>query len=118
MRCTATSSSALNNQTPGSIAFVRDMLVNIPYIADFIVLRNTCQLQINKRLLRAKALRIPYNFQVNDLIMAWNNSTTSKLDPIWIGPFPITRVHTNGTVTFSRPHGALERQNIQQIKPI
>jgi len=116
MRCTA--SSALNNQTPGSIAFGRDMLVNIPYIADFLTLRNTRQLQINKRLLRANASRIPNNFQVNDLIMARNNSATSKLDPVWIGPFPITRIHTNGTVTFSHPHGVLERRNIQQIKPI
>ena len=115
MRCTA--SSALNNQTPGSIAFGRDMLVNIPYIADFLALRNTRQLQINKRLIRANAGRIPCDFQVNQLIMARNNSASSKLDPVWLGPFPITRVHTNGTVTFARPHGVLERRNIRQIKP-
>jgi len=116
MRCTA--SYALNNQTPGSIAFGRDMLVNIPHIADFLALRNTRQLQINKRLLRANALHIPYDFQVNDLIMAWNNSASFKLDPVWIGPIPITRVQTNGTVPFSRPHGVLEHRNIRQIKPI
>jgi len=93
------------------------MLVNIPYIADFLALHNTHQLQINKRLLQANALRIPHDFQVNDLIMARNNSATSKLDPVLIGPFPITRVHSNGMVTFSHPHGVLERRNIQQIKP-
>jgi len=84
MRCTA--SSALNNQTPCSIAFGRDMLVNIPYIAGFLALHSTRQLQVNKRLLRVNTSRIPHDFQVNDLIMARNNSPTSKLDPIWIGP--------------------------------
>ena len=115
MRCTA--SSALMNQTPGSLAFGRDMLVNIPYIADFLALRNARQLQIDKRLLRANAKRIPKDFKINDLIYARNNAAKYKLDPVWLGPFPITRVHTNGTVTFARPRGVLERRNIRQLKP-
>jgi len=54
---------------------------------------------------------------LNNLIMDQNNNATSKLDPVWIGPYPITRVHTNRTVTYRHPYGVLERWNIQQIKP-
>lgn len=93
------------------------MLVNIPYVADFLALRNSRQLQIDKRLLRANQSRIPRDYQVNDLVYARNNNATNKLDPVWIGPFPVTRVHTNGTITFARPHGVVERRNIRQIKP-
>jgi len=49
------------------------MLVNIPCIVDFLALRNSRQLQINKQLLQANAAHLPYDFQVNNLIMAQNN---------------------------------------------
>jgi len=116
MRCTA--STALNGQTPGSLVFSRDMLVNIPFVADFLALQNSRQLQIDKRLLRANASHISHDYKVNDLIMARDNSANSKLAPVWIGPFPISQIHTNGNVTFRRPNGVIERRNIRQIKPV
>ena len=60
----------------------------------------------------------PFSGVTGEKILVLQSRDSSKLDPVWIGPFPITRAHTNGTVTFSRPHGVLERRNIRQIKPI
>ena len=33
------------------------------------------------------------------------------------GPYPITHVHVNGTVTIARAPNVLERLNIRRIKP-
>ncbi len=114
-RCAA--STALSNQTPGSLAFGRDMLLDIPFIADYMAIRNARQLKIDQRLLRANSKRKPRDFAVNDNIYVRNYTAVSKLDPAWEGPFPIIQVHTNGTVTFARPNGVHERRNIRQIKP-
>ena len=114
-RCVA--STALLNQTPGSLAFGRDMQLNLPFIADFLAIRNARQLKIDHRLLRANAHRKPRDFAVNDNIYVRNHTAKSKLDAPWEGPFPIRRVHTNGTVTFERPNGVFDRQNIRHIKP-
>jgi hypothetical protein len=46
-----------------------------------------------------------------------NGQMMSEIKPPWEGPFPIIRVHTNGTVTFRRPNLIEERRNICQIKP-
>jgi hypothetical protein len=42
---------------------------------------------------------------------------TSKLDVRFEGPFQITQIHVNGTVTIRRRPGILERVNIRRIRP-
>ena len=32
--------SQINNASPGSVAFGRDMILNIPFLADFVMLQN------------------------------------------------------------------------------
>ena len=114
-RCTA--STALLNQTPGSLAFARDMLLDLPFIADFVALQQSRQLKIDKRLLQVNSKRIPHDFAVNDNVYVRTSTADYKLDDAWEGPFPIRTVHTNGTVTFERPNGIWDRQNVRKLKP-
>jgi hypothetical protein len=93
------------------------MLMNIPYIADFIALRNARQLKINQRLLHANRKRPPHDFQVNQQVMLRNSNMQSKLSTSWLGLYPVIRVHTNGTITVALPNGVHDRRNIRQFKP-
>jgi hypothetical protein len=105
------------NQNPGSLAFSRDKLLDIPFIADFVALKANRQLQIDKRLLRTNASCCPHDFSVGENIYVQNGQMKSKLQPPWEGPFPIICVQTNGTVTFHHPNLIEEQHNIRQIKP-
>ena len=62
-------------------------------------------------------MRIRHEYQVGDNVYVFNHhSTSDKLKPAWIGPFPILRVHTNNTVTIQR--GQMhERMSFRRIKP-
>ena len=58
------------------------------------------------------------NFAVGDLVFKRSNlGFSDKLKHTVTGPFPITRVHTNGNVTIQiKPH-VTERINIRRIRP-
>jgi hypothetical protein len=96
-RCTT--SIPLLNQNPGSLAFSCNMLLDIPFITDFVALKASRQLQIDKHLLHANASHCPHDFSVGENIYVRNGQMKSKLQPPWEGLFPIIGVHTNGTVT-------------------
>ena len=74
------SSSVLNNQTPGSLAFARDMLLDVPHIVAFLALQNVWQLKINERLVHANAKHIPHDFHPGQQIYVHNFNPYSKLD--------------------------------------
>ena len=98
-------------------AFGRDMLLDIPFAADFIALRNARQLKIDQRLLAANSSRRPKEFKVNDNVYVRHHTAQSKLDDMWEGPFKIVTVHTNGNVTVERSNGIHQRIHIRHIKP-
>ena len=52
--------------SPGSILFNRDMFLDIPYIADWILLRNKRQRKIDENLRRANSRRNNYDYRVGD----------------------------------------------------
>lgn len=115
-RCSAHSSLA--GMSPGAVAFRRDMHFNIPLIADIMTLSQMRQAQIDKRLILANAKRIRHDYKKEEQILLRNKSLIgNKLRHIYDGPFQITQVHTNGTVTIRRRAGIHERVNIRRIKP-
>jgi transposase InsO family protein len=112
---TATS-SALGGASPGAVAFGRDMLMNIPYIADFIALRNQRQLKIDKALVKENARRVSHDYQPGQQV--WMKSVDAKkLHPEWVGPYPIETVHTNGNVTIRINNHITKRMTIRNVKP-
>jgi len=112
------SSGALKGFSPGAVAFHRDMHLDIPLVADILTIQAHRQQLVDQRLLAANQRRIDHDFAVNELILKKNIlGFSDKLKPAWQGPYPIERVHTNGTVTIRLTPNATERINIRRIKP-
>jgi len=103
-------------ESPGNIAFHRDMLLNIPLIVDFELMRQRRQALIDKSLIRANAKRIDFDYQPGQLVLK-QAPADRKLDQQALGPYPITRIHTNGTVVIRLSPDITERINIRRIKP-
>ena len=112
------SNQNLGGFSPGALAFRRDMHLDIPLIADVHVLRELRQAKIDERLIRSNASRIPVDYQIGDKVMFRNLfEAKDKARPVYLGPFPITRVHTNNTVTIARNPDVEERVSIRRLKP-
>ena len=108
----------LGGFTPGSLAFQRDMHLNIPLISDIFTLQKLRQAKIDERLLRANMKRIPRDYAVGDQVykkVLYKSS--DKASPAYAGPYNITRVHTNNTVTIALNPTTTERISIRRLKP-
>ena len=102
--------------SPGSIVFQRDMLLNIPIIADFELLRDRREALINDQLIRANNKRISFDYQPGQQVLL-KETDPRKLDRRSKGPYLIDRVHTNGTLTIRLSPILTERVNIRRVKP-
>ena len=94
------------------------MFLNIPLIADIMAIQQNRQLIVDKNLLRANAKPIKHDYAVDDLVWKRNYiGLSDKLKNTVKGPYPIRRVHTNGTVTIQLSEHVQERINIRRIRP-
>ena len=115
-RCAANQS--LNGLSPGSIAFSRDMFINIPYVADILTISRSRQALIDSRLLKENAKRISHDYCIGESVMKKSIlSLSDKLLPSFTGPYIIEQVHTNGTCTIRLTPNQTERINIRRLKP-
>ena len=74
--------------SPGEIAFRRDMFVDVLIIADLQAIQNRRQLLIDQNLIRMNRKRHDYHFRVGDRIMIRktnNNKKTSQRIPAPVG---------------------------------
>jgi hypothetical protein len=101
--------------TPGALVFHRDMILNIPIIADLELLRQRRQALIDEQLIRANRRRLSHDYQRNDEVQILTYKP-GKLDPRASTPFRIIRIHTNGTVTIQRTPLVTERINIRWLR--
>ena len=109
---------SLGNYSPGALAFGRDMHLAIPLISDVLTLNRLLQAQIDERVMRANAGRIPHEFSVNDQVMLRTLfEPRDKARPAYSGPHRIVRVHTNNDVTLQISPHMEQRVSIHRIKP-
>jgi hypothetical protein len=66
--------------TPGAMAFHRDMIMNIPFIADLNLIREHCQQLIDQRLIVSNRKCISYDYQPNQEVLTLVYEP-NKLDP-------------------------------------
>jgi hypothetical protein len=107
--------SALN-ASPGSLAFQRDMILDIPTIADWELIRQNRQQLIDNRLIAANRKRFSHDYQVGDEVLKLVHNP-DKLSPRAEGPYRINTVHANGTVTIQLTPHVIEPISIRRIKP-
>ena len=65
--------------TPGWLSFSREMLMNVPLIADLLAIQNHREQLVNKALLKSNKKRINYDYHVGQKILKYDNSITGKL---------------------------------------
>ncbi len=92
------------------------MFLNVPFVANLFALRDRRQLIIDENLRKQNAKRRHYDYQPGDEVYV-KTVNPSKLGERTLGPFPITRVHTNGTITIQRTPHVQERINLRRVFP-
>ena len=102
--------------SPGSIVFHRDMLLPIPLLADYNLLRERRQAVIDDNARRANLRRHFKDYSPGDQVTLISKAG-AKISPTTHGPFTVLQTHVNGTITIQRAPGVDERVNIRTVKP-
>lgn len=92
----------------GKLAFHRDMLLNMPLVVDLLVVRDRRQLQVDKELQRTNSKRSSFDYEIG----MQKINISAKMAEKWKGPFKITRVHVNDTITICLSERFSEKINI------
>ena len=116
MYATRASYSASLKTTPGALAFHRDMVMNVPFVADLNLIQQHRQQLIDERLLIGNRKRFTHDYQPNQQVLKLVHEP-DKLAPRATGPFRIHSVHTNGTLTLQISPLVRERISIRNVKP-
>ena len=116
MHVLRTNISQSTGNSPGALAFHRDMIMDIPLQADMRAIRARRQLKVDEDLRRANARRYDFDYQPGQQVLVKRHEFT-KLGERWDGPFQVLRAHTNGTLTLQAAPGISRRINIRRVKP-
>ena len=101
--------------TPGQLVFGRDMIFNIRHEADWQLIHERKRARIEANNTRENVKRREHDYAVGDKILI-TTADFNQMEPSREGPYTITRVHANGTVTIQKGR-ALQRMNIRQCMP-
>ena len=94
----------------------RDMFLDVPLIADWHAIAERRTQVVNESLRRANLKRRTYDYVQGQQVLKKTYKPT-KLGERTEGPYPISQVHVNGTVSITLRPGVTERINIQQVVP-
>ena len=101
---------------PGSLAFSRDMFLNLPLVADWQTIAKHREQRINDDLHRANRKRRQHDYAPGQLVLKTVHEPT-KLGVRTTGPYVIERVHVNGNLIIKLREGITERLNIRRVRP-
>ena len=102
--------------TPGSLVYQRDMILNIPVVADLLDITAWRQHLIDERTMAENRKRISHDYQPNDQVLVLVYKP-DKLEPRARGPYRILHTHVNGTITIQRSLTIMKRINIRCLRP-
>ncbi len=103
--------------SPGAAIFGRDMLFDIPYIADWNKIGDYRQRQTDLKTQRENNSRVDYNYKVGGKVLVRKDGILRKTESRYDSePWKITSVHTNGTIRVERGSKS-ERFNIIRVTP-
>ena len=108
--------SETRGNSPGALAFHRDMLFNFPVKVDLELIQRRQQAKVDDDLLRVNARRYRHNYKVGERVLKRKHEYV-KLEDRWDGPYKISQVHCNGTVTIDLSAAISERISIRRLKP-
>jgi hypothetical protein len=103
--------------SPGEAIFGRDMLFNIPFIADWEKIGEHRQRLTDLNNARENKGRIDYGYKVGQKVLLRKEGILRNAESRWHkNPWLITSVHTNGTIMV-QCRNKIERMNIRRVKP-
>ena len=102
--------------TPAELVFGRNTFLPVQFKADWAAIRARRQELINKSNKRENRRRIRHVYKVGDKVSKKKPGIQPKLRRKRDGPFTVTRVFANGTVSI-RNGAVTERINIRRIQP-
>ncbi|MCP4747479.1 MAG: hypothetical protein GY874_15250, partial [Desulfobacteraceae bacterium] len=102
---------------PGAAIFGRDMMFDLPFLADWTAIGQQRQLVVDKSNTRENKHRLDFDYEVGQKVLLEHDSgKLCKGQLKYLGPYTITLVHTNGTIRIQR--GSIsERVNIRRVTP-
>jgi len=107
---------SVTRTSPGAFVFQRDMMLPVQCIAHWETIRMKKKQNIQRNHFRENLKRKSFDWQPGMEVML-EEPTRYKLNPKAVGPFLITKIHTNGTVTLKKSARVFQRVNIRRIKP-
>ncbi len=103
--------------SPGAAIFGRDMLFDIPFIADWNKIGDYRQRQTNLSTARENSKRVDYDYKVGNKVLLTQEGILRKAEsPYSKERWTITTVHMNGTIRIQRETQS-ERLNIRRVIP-
>ena len=102
--------------TPGAAIFGRDMMFDIPYLADWTEIGKRRQVLVERNSARENKRRIDFDYAVGQKVLLIKDGILRKAEDKHEGPYVITQVHTNGTVRIQRG-SVSERLHIRRLTP-
>jgi hypothetical protein len=101
----------------GAAIFGRDMLFDIPFIADWQKIGEHRQKLTDLNNARENEGKIDYDYKVGQKVLLRKEGILRNTESRWHKEFRlITSVHTNGTITV-QCRNKIERMNIRRAKP-
>ena len=104
--------------TPMQLVFGRDAILNVQFEADWKYIKDRKQKIINYNNQKENSKRVPYTYQVNQLVMLDVTGTTKSKyakNP-YQGPYKVLKVNDNGTVVLEMGP-VIDTVNIRNVKP-
>ena len=103
--------------SPGAAIFGRDMLFDIPFLADWNKIGDHRQRQTDLNTERENRSRRDWDYKVGDKVLLRKDGILRKGESRYeCDPWTITSVHTNGTIRIQRGTKS-ERLNIRRVTP-
>ena len=89
--------------SPGAAIFGRDMLFDIPFLADWNKIGDYRQHQTDRNTKSENEHRVDYDYKVGDKVLVLKSGILRKAESRYDSdPWTITSVHTNGTIRVQR----------------
>jgi hypothetical protein len=102
--------------TPGQLVFGRDMHLPTKFVADWAAIAMQKQKEIERNNARENKKRVEWDYRSGQQVLLERPGLIGKLESPRSGPYTITQVHVNGTVTIQRGP-TTERVNIRRVTP-
>jgi len=102
--------------SPGAVVFGRDMLFDIPYLADWTAIGQRRQKLVDQNNVRENKNRVDFDYRTGQKVLLRKEGILRKAETRYEGPYVIIEVHTNRTIRIQRGSWS-ERLNIRRVTP-